>query len=137
MEDGGVENGVLEFGDPSRYTCPECHGVLMQIKEGNHVRFRCHTGHAYSLDALLADLTKSIQDALWNTLRAIQESELLLKHLSEHLRSAGDVEAAEKCLTKMIATSRRADIVRQAAMEAEVLSVDRLDIENYANRNTE
>ena len=42
-----MDAGLEEIADPSRYACPECHGVLLQLKESGRVRFRCHTGHAY------------------------------------------------------------------------------------------
>ena len=29
--------------------------MLLQMKEGGSMRFRCHTGHAYSIESLLAD----------------------------------------------------------------------------------
>src|SRR5262249_36510400 len=43
-----LEEGSMELGKASVYSCPECHGVLMQLEEGGVKRFRCHTGHAYS-----------------------------------------------------------------------------------------
>jgi two-component system, chemotaxis family, protein-glutamate methylesterase/glutaminase len=30
---------------PSPYTCPSCHGVMFEVREGRRRRFRCHTGH--------------------------------------------------------------------------------------------
>jgi len=45
-EQKALEAGVLQLGEPSNYACPECHGVLLQRKEGSIWRFRCHTGHA-------------------------------------------------------------------------------------------
>jgi len=45
-EDDPIAAGVTTIGDPSTFTCPECHGVLLQLKEAGRVRFRCHTGHA-------------------------------------------------------------------------------------------
>jgi len=38
--------GVMQLGRPSTYTCPDCHGVLIEVKDGGVPRFRCHTGHA-------------------------------------------------------------------------------------------
>ena len=40
-------------GPLSPYTCPECHGVLVQLQDGDFTRFRCHTGHAYSPSSIL------------------------------------------------------------------------------------
>src|SRR5688500_14144980 len=52
-EQKALDAGVLQLGEPSNYACPECHGVLLQLNEGPLFRFRCHTGHAYSIESLL------------------------------------------------------------------------------------
>lgn len=69
-EQNAIDAGVLQLGEPSNYACPECHGVLLQMKEGTLFRFRCHTGHAYSVESLLSDITEKMDDALWNSIRA-------------------------------------------------------------------
>lgn len=126
LQGGNTENNVLNLGATSIYTCPECHGVLTEIEEGNRFRFRCHTGHAFSSDTLLAEVTKSAEISLWNSLRAIEESELLLNRLAEHLRSIGQIEAAEACLTQIIATRRLANVIRAVAIEAKALSTEKI-----------
>lgn len=78
--------GVLELGVPSRFSCPECHGVLAQIEEGTHVRFRCHTGHAYSLQSLLHESAQQGETILANALRVLEET-LLLVELTDRDRS--------------------------------------------------
>jgi two-component system chemotaxis response regulator CheB len=65
---------IMDVGQPSPYTCPACHGVLAQLQDGRFTRFRCHTGRAYTLSSLLADVTESLETSLWNTLRAMEES---------------------------------------------------------------
>src|SRR5581483_3391461 len=45
-----IEAGLERIGEPSPFACPECHGVLLQFKGDSRLRFRCHTGHAYSVD---------------------------------------------------------------------------------------
>jgi two-component system chemotaxis response regulator CheB len=129
LEDKGLEKGVTELGEPSTYTCPECHGILLQIKEGNITRFRCHTGHAYSVDSLLAELTETCEAALWNALRAVQETEMLTGHLAKHLAENGDEAAAQACVQKMVRAMRQANLVRQATMQNETLSVEKIEKE--------
>jgi two-component system, chemotaxis family, protein-glutamate methylesterase/glutaminase len=82
-EGNGLQLGVMKMGKVSQYTCPDCHGVLVQIEEGTLVRFRCHTGHAFSLRALLAEVSESIDKGLWDTVRAIEERVLLLRQMSD------------------------------------------------------
>ena len=69
-EDNPLEAGIIDWGEPSVYACPECHGVLLQLKEGSNLRFRCHTGHAYSLEALPADFTERTEESLWSAIRS-------------------------------------------------------------------
>ena len=87
--DRAFELGVLGLGPASPYTCPECHGVLVQIKEAGIPRFRCHTGHAYTLQSLFAEVNEAVEVALWNTLRTLDESVMLLDHLAQHARDQG------------------------------------------------
>ncbi len=44
---------ILKLGELTPFTCPDCHGALVRIVEGKLSRFRCHTGHGFTEDALL------------------------------------------------------------------------------------
>jgi two-component system chemotaxis response regulator CheB len=76
---------LFELASPSRFTCPECHGVLAEIREGSIIRFRCHTGHAYSLAVLLERLSVTVEEELWGVMRAMEEKQMLLAWIQEHL----------------------------------------------------
>lgn len=117
-----METGFTRLGQPSDFTCPECHGTLRQITEGGRTRFRCHTGHAFSFDALLAEITESVEDALWNGVRAIEESEMLLSHLAQHLAEQGQTESAALFAHRARQAHARGEIVRQAALSSETFS---------------
>jgi two-component system chemotaxis response regulator CheB len=126
-EDNAFGLGIMKLGEPSPYTCPECHGVLLKLKEGNFIRFRCHTGHAYSLNTLLAEVTKYIEDKLWGTLRAIEESQLLMSHMAEHMREENDNEMAELFLQKSEEANKRSELIRQALMSHEMVTQEKLN----------
>jgi two-component system chemotaxis response regulator CheB len=68
--------------EPSPYACPECHGVLFRSRSAGIPAFRCHTGHAYSIGSLLAELSSRAEDAQWNALRAMEEEAFVLKELA-------------------------------------------------------
>ncbi len=102
-----LQAGVRSVGDPSTFACPECHGVLMQIKEAGRLRFRCHTGHAYSAESLLTDISDQIEMALWNTIRSMQEGALLLQDLAAH------AEAAHRAGSGAPFIERRKELLRQ------------------------
>jgi two-component system, chemotaxis family, protein-glutamate methylesterase/glutaminase len=127
LEGRALEAGVMGLGPTTPYTCPECHGVLVQLKTGGVPRFRCHTGHAYSANNLLADVTEYVEGSLWNAIRTIEESAMLLTHLAGVARNTGrDIEHADLFEKKAIDTQRRANLVRQATMEHQTLSKDNI-----------
>jgi two-component system chemotaxis response regulator CheB len=109
-----LEAGVLKLGEPSNYACPECHGVLLQIREGDRVRFRCHTGHAYSTESLVAEMAEKIEGAVWNAIRALEENVVLLQQLAVSARECGDYALAENFLDRADEAQARADAVRGA-----------------------
>jgi two-component system, chemotaxis family, protein-glutamate methylesterase/glutaminase len=86
--------GSLELGKSTRITCPECQGVLSEVREGTIVRFRCHTGHAYSMQALIGDIENSIDSSLWGVLRALQERSILLREAAQLARQRNDPSGA-------------------------------------------
>jgi len=120
-EQNPLDAGVEKLGEPSPYACPECHGVLLQMKETGQYRFRCHTGHAYSAKSLLAEISEGVEDSLWNTIRSLEESVRLMRHMAEHLPDSDDKSLAEVFLKKAQEAQRRSDLVRQAAMHQEQL----------------
>lgn len=122
----GTEEDVASLGPPSHYACPDCHGSLHEIKEDGLVRYRCHVGHAYSIDTLMSELTRRVGEALWSALRAIQESTLLLRQEAEHARGEGDLALYGRYLQKVQTTQMNADAVRVVAMRQERLSRDRI-----------
>jgi two-component system, chemotaxis family, protein-glutamate methylesterase/glutaminase len=118
-EDTALDAGVLKLGEPSNYSCPECHGVLLQLLEEKRVRFRCHTGHAYSVESLLAEITEGVEDSIWNAIRSIEENVLLLRHMAEHLGGDENGHTAEQFLAQAREAQRRADLVRRATLTQE------------------
>lgn len=72
-----------EFGLPTSFVCPECNGPLWKTKPGRSLQFRCHEGHAYSPDSLLADCAEQVERALWSAARMFDERANLLRRLGE------------------------------------------------------
>jgi len=123
-EENPVAAGIEQIGAPSPYACPECHGVLLQLKEGNRVRFRCHTGHAYSAESLLAAVDEGIEASLSVAIRTLEEGRLLLCGLADHLASAHDDAGAAKALVERADEARRqAEVIRKVALDREPLGV--------------
>jgi two-component system, chemotaxis family, protein-glutamate methylesterase/glutaminase len=92
-QESPMEAGLEHVGKPSRFTCPDCHGVLLQIADDDRVRFRCHTGHGYSIDSLLAAYSDQVEESLWTAIRSLEEAALFLDELTKHAKvssTAGD-----------------------------------------------
>jgi two-component system chemotaxis response regulator CheB len=116
------QKDILKLGELSPYTCPECQGVLTQIVEGKLSRFRCHTGHGYTEDALLEAIMQTAGEKIWQATRALQETILLLEHMGQHIRERGDPERAEKFFEKARELEKRANRFHKIAVEHESLS---------------
>lgn len=74
-------------GEPSVFSCPECHGTLWEVDDGGLLRFRCRVGHVYSPDSMLAAQTDEVDRALWTALRTLEERAALAHKLAERGRS--------------------------------------------------
>ena len=125
-QDNEAAMELFSLGTLSPYTCPECHGVLAMLKEGSLAYFRCHTGHAYSMDTLLAALTETIEDNLYSTLRSMDEAIILLNHLGDHYAEANQAKLAALYFQKVQEAQNRADLIRQAVAQHQILSQDLL-----------
>ncbi len=75
---------VEALGDQVPYNCPDCGGVLWKIAEGELLRYRCHTGHAFTSSVLLTQQTEKIEETLWVALRMFEERQNLLVTMSKN-----------------------------------------------------
>ncbi|MDB5205424.1 MAG: chemotaxis protein CheB [Flavisolibacter sp.] len=129
--DNAFEMGIIEMGELTSFTCPDCHGALVRLVEGNLIRFRCHTGHAYTASALLADMTTSVEAMLWQAMRGMEETNLLLKNIEVHLKELGHKKQAAIFRDKAEEASHRARIIHDSVFKQEQYSEDiRFDKEN-------
>jgi two-component system, chemotaxis family, protein-glutamate methylesterase/glutaminase len=89
-----MEN-LAKVGQPSTLTCPECGGGLWELKDTKPLRYRCHTGHGYSARTLENAQASVAEHALWSSVRALQEREILLRRLANVAQATGDTAQAE------------------------------------------
>ena len=57
-----------------------------------------------------------MDDALWNSIRAFEEGELFMRHMAQHLDHGESSQSAESILKRAEETKRRANLMRQAAV---------------------
>jgi two-component system, chemotaxis family, protein-glutamate methylesterase/glutaminase len=125
-EDSAFESGIMKFGALTPYTCPECHGVLSALRDGRITRYRCHTGHAYSADSLLATITERIEDSLYSAIRGVEESVMLLNHLGDHCAEVNQPKLAGAYFRKAQEAEARAQLIRSSILTHEQLSNETL-----------
>lgn len=75
---------VEALGEQVPYNCPDCGGVLWKVTDGDLLRYRCHTGHAFTSSVLLAQQTVKIEETLWVALRMFEERQNLLETMSKN-----------------------------------------------------
>jgi two-component system chemotaxis response regulator CheB len=97
-------------GEPTLFTCPDCGGVLWELRNGGTLHFRCHTGHAYTAEALRVGQAQALDEALWVALRSLEESAALSRRLANRATTASSLRTAQHF------EERAANYERQAAM---------------------
>ena len=73
--------GIMDKGELTAFSCPDCHGALTKLIEGNLIRFRCHTGHSYTISALLSEVTESVESI---AMPGLEETNMLLNQFGHH-----------------------------------------------------
>jgi two-component system chemotaxis response regulator CheB len=114
-EGGHTMEKLKEIATPSTFSCPDCGGVLFELDDKRPVRYRCHTGHAFSLRSLAATQEQVTDAALWTGLRVLQEKEAILRRLADAQRE-GNPESAASC-------EREADEIAAVATAMRKLTV--------------
>lgn len=85
---------VNAVGDQAPFNCPGCGGVLWEVKQGD-LRYRCHTGHAYSAPTLLAVQAEKMEETLWIALRMFEERRNLLERMASASPRTGPPRRAD------------------------------------------
>jgi two-component system chemotaxis response regulator CheB len=98
--------GLEQIGKPSPYACPECHGVLLEINDDGRIRLRCHTGHAYSLESLLAAINEAIENSMSAAMRSIEEGGLLMKDIATQLGRRNRTDESARMMLPIELNSR-------------------------------
>ena len=109
---------IERIGKISTVTCPECHGALWELRDSDHLRFRCHVGHAFSADSLVAEQTESLEMALWSAVRALEEKMSLARRMAARSRQRNFERAARGFEEKARAAQQQADTLRQLILSA-------------------
>lgn len=101
------------IGGPSTFVCPDCRGALWQLSGTRPLRFRCHTGHAFTLETLRHAQSMATDEALWGAVRAVQEEKMLLQAQIDACRADGDDAQAARLAAQVRELGARVQSLRQ------------------------
>ncbi len=110
------------IGRRSVLACPDCHGVMWEIDEGDLIRYRCHVGHAYTAETMELALDENLRRALASALRALEERAALTEKLRRQATERGHHQSAETWASKKTEYEAEADVIRTAIRRADALA---------------
>ncbi len=97
-------------GIPSVFACPECHGILWELKDEKMVRFRCRIGHSYGTESLNEELSAASETALWAAVRALEEKAALSRRVAEGMKK--ELRSSSRLLEQASADAANAHLIR-------------------------
>jgi two-component system chemotaxis response regulator CheB len=116
-EGNAFDMNILEEGELTPLTCPECHGSLVSIQEGRLMRFRCHTGHGFTAGSLLDGVNHNVEESLWSAIRALEELAILLEKSAKTFEKNGNLPAAQDYIAKAGRAQDRSRRVRSLVLD--------------------
>ena len=102
----------------TRFTCPDCGGVLFEQEETGLTRFRCSVGHVFSIESLAAGQAHELEGALWTAVRALEDRAELLRQLSARADHGGHRRSARAFQAQAADAEHRSGLVREAIEQA-------------------
>jgi two-component system, chemotaxis family, protein-glutamate methylesterase/glutaminase len=110
----GSMSDMDRIGERSFFACPDCHGVMWEIKEGDLIRYRCHVGHAYTAELMSLALDENLTRALASGLRALDERIALAQRLYKQAHEAGRHFVADSWQRKIRDFEEEAGVLRNS-----------------------
>lgn len=106
---------LRSIADPAPITCPDCGGVLSEVRDQRPLRYRCQIGHAYSAEELAAR-DESVDEAIRIALRVMEERVELVERMARDARATGRRAVAELYDQRATEYRRYAATLREAAV---------------------
>jgi two-component system chemotaxis response regulator CheB len=126
MMDDEAMNEPDRPGAPSGFSCPDCNGVLYEIRDGALVRYRCRVGHAWSAETLFGEQSQQLEGALWMALRGLEEKAALARTMRERAIERNNAITAQRFTEQAAEASRAATLIR-SMLEAHVSSPEEME----------
>ena len=71
------------LGERTTWTCPECGGLIWELRNEPVPRYMCHTGHSFTSGSLLEGQSNLIEHSLWSAVRMMDERAKVIQHMVE------------------------------------------------------
>lgn len=108
---------------PILVTCPECGGILWELRDGELVEYECYIGHRYQGASLLTAKNDELENALWWAVRILEERANLSNRLASQSQGLGSDYSSNRFIEQAEQARHAADIIR------ELIDSTRLDTE--------
>ena len=115
-----LDNGLglgNEVGTLVPVSRPECGGPLSEIDDPCVRRYRCHTGHAFTATALLAEQAAHVERALWAAVRSLKERSHTFRVLAADSHAAGRLKSRDQYESESDESRLHARILRDILYE--------------------
>ena len=110
------------IGRRSVLTCPDCHGVMWEIDEGELVRYRCHVGHAYLAEMMSVALDENLRRALSSALRALDERIAIAQKLHRQAIDGDRAQIAESWAHRVRELKQEANVIRDSVKRTDEIA---------------
>lgn len=114
MRSGGMSTND-QLGTRSPLTCPDCGGVLWEMRDHEPLRYRCHVGHAMTAEVLVAEQQETVERAIWLAVKTLEESGALARKL------ASDAAEREDTFSRNLLAARAEEAANRAAALRQIL----------------
>jgi two-component system, chemotaxis family, protein-glutamate methylesterase/glutaminase len=108
---------LLDLATPSPLSCPDCQGVLSEIRESRPLRYRCQVGHAFTAEVLAAHIDQ-VDQAVRVAMRIMEERVTLVERMADDARQGGRGAVADLYDARAAEYRQYAETLRQAAISS-------------------
>jgi two-component system chemotaxis response regulator CheB len=120
LDDPRALTRLERLGELTSLTCPDCHGSLWQLREEDFVRFRCRTGHAYTVETLMAEQDQALENILRDALRSADEKSTLARNLTGLPPRPDDQETKSERESTLRKAEKQVQLIQQVLNHGQV-----------------
>ncbi len=109
----GRMTAEYKLDDPVAVTCPDCGGALLRTELGTLTQFRCHIGHVYTAEVMVAAQFAALEWDLEAAMRSLSERGELCRQMADKAGTAGDTDMAAQWAAAMREAKDRTGVMRE------------------------